>query len=252
MPVSRDELVAALDQYLDLGAVVDESLNGLQVEGTASIERIGLAVDAAEATISEAITLGCQLLLVHHGLFWGDPVRLIGPVATRLRACFRADLSVYAAHLPLDRHPEVGNNAVLAKTLGGQVEAPFGAYGGASLGVMARLDAPCDVGAIAGRLAALGCEEPLVWSFGPETINKVAVVSGAASFLLAAAAEAGADCFVTGEPRHSQYHSARELGIHCVFGGHYVTETVGVRALGDWIADRYDIETVWIDHPTGV
>jgi dinuclear metal center YbgI/SA1388 family protein len=252
MAVDRDELVAALDQYLDLDAVVDESVNGLQVEGSASIERIALAVDAAAATIEDAISAGCQLLLVHHGLFWGEPMRLTGPMAARLRACFRADLSIYAAHLPLDRHPEVGNNAVLAAKLGGTVEAPFGEYGGASLGALVSLENPCDVGAIAGRLAALGCEEPLIWSFGPETIGKLAVVSGAASFLLQEAAAAGADCFVTGEPRHSQYHSARELGIHCVFGGHYVTETVGVRALGDWLAERYDIETVWIDHPTGV
>jgi len=252
MAVDREVLVAALNQYLDLGAVVDESLNGLQVEGAASIERIAVAVDAAEATITAATSAGCQLLLVHHGLFWGEPVRLVGPMATRVRACFRSDLSVYAAHLPLDRHPEVGNNVVLATKLGGTVEAPFGEYGGASLGVLARLDAPCDVGALAGRLAALGCEEPLIWAFGRETISKVAVVSGAACFLLEAAAAAGADCFVTGEPRHSQYHLAREIGIHSVFGGHYVTETVGVRALGDWIAERYDIEVVWIDHPTGI
>jgi dinuclear metal center YbgI/SA1388 family protein len=252
MAVDRDELVAAMDRYLDLEAVADESVNGLQVEGAVSIERVALAVDAAEATIADAISEGCQLLLVHHGLFWGEPMRLTGPLAARLRACFRADLSLYAAHLPLDRHPEVGNNAVLVARLGGTVEAPFGEYGGASLGVLASLDAPCDVGAIAGRLAALGCEEPLIWSFGPETISKVAIVSGAACFLVQEAAAAGADCFVTGEPRHSQYHSARELGIHCVFGGHYVTETFGVRALGDWLTERYDIETVWIDHPTGI
>jgi dinuclear metal center YbgI/SA1388 family protein len=252
MAVDRDELVAALDQYLDLDAVVDDSVNGLQVEGATSIERIGLTVDAAEATIVDSISAGCQLLLVHHGLFWGEPVRITGPTAARLRACFRGDLSVYAAHLPLDRHPDVGNNAVLAARLGGTVEAPFGEYGGASLGSLVSLEAPCDVGAIAGRLAALGCEEPLIWSFGPEEISKVAVVSGAASFLLPEAAAAGAQCFVTGEPRHSQYHSARELGIHCVFGGHYVTETVGVQALGKWLAERFDIETVWIDHPTGV
>jgi dinuclear metal center YbgI/SA1388 family protein len=252
MAIGRDELVAALDKYLALDAVVDESVNGLQVEGSASIERVALAVDAAGATIGEAVSAGCQILLVHHGLFWGEPVRITGPMAARLRACFRGDLSIYAAHLPLDRHPEVGNNAVLAARLGGTVEAPFGEYGGATLGGLVGLDAPCDVGTIAGRLAALGCEEPLIWSFGPEEIHKVAVVSGAACFLLPDAAAAGAQCFVTGEPRHSQYHSARELGIHCVFGGHYVTETVGVRALGDWLTERYDIETVWIDHPTGV
>ena len=252
MAVDRDDLVAALDQYLDLRAVVDESLNGLQVEGAASIERIALAVDAAEATIAAAIEADCQLLLVHHGLFWDAPVRLVGPMAARVRACFRSDLSVYAAHLPLDRHAEVGNNAVLAAKLGGKVEAPFGEYGGASLGFLASLEVPVDVGAIAGRLAALGCEDPLIWSFGPETISKLAVVSGAACFLMEEAAAAGADCFVTGEPRHSQYHLAREIGIHCVFGGHYVTETLGVRALGEGLAVRYDIEVVWIDHPTGI
>ncbi|MFQ5743232.1 MAG: Nif3-like dinuclear metal center hexameric protein [Acidobacteriota bacterium] len=252
MAVDREELVASLNQYLDLDAVEDASLNGLQLEGASRIEHLAVAVDAAQATIEGAIDAGCQFLLVHHGLFWGTPAPLAGPLASRVRACFAAEMSVYAAHLPLDRHPEVGNNVLLAKALGGSVTGEFGRVGGVALGALAQLDEPCEIGALAGRLAAAGCREPLLWSFGPPAIERLAVVTGAGCSLLEEAVAMAADCFVTGEPRHSAFHIARERHIHCLFGGHYATETFGVRALGAWLGQRYDLEVNWIDHPTGV
>ncbi len=248
----RSDIVGALDEYLDIGAIEDGALNGLQVEGGAEVVRVATAVDAAQATIAAAVDSDCQLLVVHHGLFWGAQVPLCGIVGRRVRACFAADLSVYAAHLPLDTHAEVGNNILLARRLGATVDGAFGDIGGVEIGALAGFEEPVEIGALAGRLAAAGCDEPLIWSFGGEQIHRIAVVTGRGCSVLDAAVDAGADCFVTGEPVQEAYHAARDHGIHCLFGGHYATETFGVRALGDWLVQQFDIETVWIDHPTGI
>ncbi|MCH7825108.1 MAG: Nif3-like dinuclear metal center hexameric protein [Acidobacteria bacterium] len=244
---SRTDVVGALDEYLDIDAIADAALNGLQVEGKEEVVRVALAVDAAQVTIESAVDSDCQLLVVHHGLFWGPQVPLSGVVGRRVRACFVADLSVYAAHLPLDAHAEVGNNVLLAERLGARVDGAF-----ADIGALASFEEAIEVGALAGRLAAAGCDEPLIWSFGGEKIRRIAVVTGRGCSALDDAVDAGADCFVTGEPVQEAYHAARDHGIHCLFGGHYATETFGVRALGDWLVQEFDVEAVWIDHPTGI
>jgi dinuclear metal center YbgI/SA1388 family protein len=249
---NRDEIVADLDELLDISSIEDSSLNGLQVEGVDEVLKVGLSVDAAQGTIDAAVENGCQLLIVHHGLFWGPQVALTGMTGRRVRACFDAGMSVYAAHLPLDAHPEVGNNVLLAQALGGTVESTFGMYNNLEIGVLAKLDPPADPGGIAGRLAALGCEEPLIWSFGPDEIRTLAVVTGRGNSVLEDAVAAGADCFVSGEPIHEAYHQARDHGIHCIYGGHYATEVFGVRALGERLVEMFGVETVWIDHPTGI
>ncbi len=249
---SREEIVVALDDYLDIRGIHDSSLNGLQVEGSDSVERVALAVDAAQATIDAAASDECHMLIIHHGLFWGPPVALTGVMGRRVRAAFDAGLSVYAAHLPLDAHDEVGNNVLLAQRLGGAVDGKFAEYEGTEIGTLASLAEPTDVGGLAGRLAAAGCDEPLIWSFGGAEIRRIAVVTGRGGFALEAAVAAGADCFITGEPIHELYHAARDHGIHCLFGGHYATEVFGVRAVGEWLADKFGVETVWIDHPTGI
>jgi dinuclear metal center YbgI/SA1388 family protein len=248
----RNEIVEALDAYLQIGAIEDASLNGLQVEGRAEVERVALAVDAAQATIDAAVAEGCQLLLVHHGLFWGQPAPLTSALGRRVAACFAGGLSLYAAHLPLDAHAEVGNNVLLAAALGGAVDGSFARFGGVEIGALATLAPPADAGGLAGRLAAAGCSEPLIWAFGRDDIRRIAVVTGRGCSALEAAVAAGADCFVTGEPVHEAYHAARDHRIHCLFGGHYATETFGVRAVGDWLARGFGVETVWIDHPTGI
>lgn len=248
----RNDVVAALDEYLDIETWEDSSLNGLQIEGDDEVERVALAVDAAQATIDAAADGGCQMLIVHHGLFWGRAVALTGPMGRRVRRAFAAGVSVYAAHLPLDAHPKVGNNALLAQRLGGTVDGAFGRYEGADIGVLAALGDPVDIGGLAGRLAAAGCEDPLIWSFGDGPVERIAVVTGRGGFALQEAVDAGADCFITGEPIQELYHAARDNGIHCLFGGHYATETFGVRAVGDWLAEKFGVGTEWIDHPTGV
>lgn len=249
---SRDEIVAALDDYLDIRGFHDSSLNGLQIEGGATVGRVALAVDAAQATIDAAAAADCDMLIIHHGLFWGPQLALTGVAGRRVRAAFAADLSVYAAHLPLDAHGEVGNNVLLAQRLGGTVDGAFGEYEGAEIGVLASLPEAVDIGGLAGRLAAAGCDEPLIWSFGGEDVRRIAVVTGRGGFALEEAVAAGADCFITGEPIQELYHAARDRQMHCLFGGHYATETFGVRAVGEWLVDKFGVETVWIDHPTGI
>ena len=252
MAVDLEMLVEFLDSYLQIDAIREASLNGLQIEGKDTVERLAVAVDAAGATIDDAVQSGCQMLLVHHGLFWDRSVPLTGTMGRRTRACFAADLSVYAAHLPLDVHPEVGNNALLVRCLGAEVEGSFGPHQGVDIGLIARLPEPRPLAEIGGELAADGCDQPLIWCFGKEEVQRLAVVTGSGCSLLEDAVAAAADCLITGEPKHSAYHSALEAGMNCIFAGHYRTERAGVWALARRLASKYDIEVQWIEHPTGL
>lgn len=250
--VERDVLVAWLDEYLEIREWSDKSLNGLQVEGADRVTTVATATDAALATFAMAIEAGADLLLVHHGLFWGDPAPVAGPLRTRLVTLLDAGLSLYAAHLPLDAHPVVGNNAVLAELLGLEEREPFGTWGEKAIGVRGRLAGPTDRTGLAGRLEALLGARPEVLPFGPDRIERVGIVSGDAAELVEEAARAGLDAFVTGESSHTAWHAARECRVNLVFAGHYATETVGVRALGERLADEFGIEATFLDAPTGL
>jgi dinuclear metal center YbgI/SA1388 family protein len=248
---SRQALVAYLDEFLDTTAWSDKSLNGLQVEGAERVTRVALATDTAQATIDMAVEAGAQMMIAHHGLFWGRIEPVTGPLRARLASLLRAGISLYVSHLPLDAHPEVGNNAVLARLLELRDLEPFGAWGSGAIGVMGRLPGPLDRAGLAARLEALLGERPHVLPFGPDRVARVAVVSGAAADLIPEAAGAGADAFVTGETSHTAVHQARERNLNVLFAGHYATETLGVRALGDHLAERLGLETVFLDVPTG-
>jgi len=249
--VARAALVAYLDAYLEVAGWSDKSLNGLQVEGADRVRRVALATDAALATIAMAIEARAQMLIVHHGLFWGREEPVAGPLRARLAALLEAELSLYACHLPLDAHPEVGNNVVLARLLELEDVEPFGRYGERTIGVLGRLPADVDLSGLAARLEALLGARPDALAFGGDAIRRVAVVSGAAADLIPDAAEAGVDAFVTGETSHTAFHQARERRLNVVFAGHYATETLGVRALGDHLVDRFGVEAVFLDAPTG-
>ena len=251
MTVSRDELVAWLDRTLAIADWTDKSLNGLQVEGRSEVSRVALATDAALATFEAAATGGAQFLVVHHGLFWGAPEPITGPLRARIAALFDAGISLYAAHLPLDAHPGLGNNAVLARLLDLIEVEPFGTYHGRDIGVRGRLAEPVDLPVLAARLEALLGARPDVLAFGASSVERVAIVSGAAATLIPDAARAGVDAFVTGETSHVAWHVAREHRLNVVFAGHYATETVGVRALGERLAAELGLETLFLDAPTG-
>lgn len=252
MSAPLHDIVEYLDGLLDPGSVPDASLNGLQVEAGENVAAVGIAVDAALATIEMALERRCQLLLVHHGLFWGADQPLRGALGARIAACFRGGLSVYASHLPLDLHAGLGNNALLARALGAQPESGFGEHDGVQLGAVAALPQALPLAELAGRLAAAGCDDQVMWAFGPDPVQRLAVLTGSGCSFLSEAIEAGADCFITGESRHSAYHQAREAGINCIFAGHYATETFGVRALGARLAEEFGVATEWIHLPTGI
>lgn len=251
MTARRDDIVAWLDETLDVDAWSDKALNGLQVEGAAEVSRVAVAVDAALATFSLAAEAGAELLVVHHGLFWGSVQPVTGPLRARLAALLDAEISLYGAHLPLDGHRRLGNNAVLSDLLELRHTIPFGDYGGAEIGVRGTLPEPVGRERFSARLEALLEARPQVLPFGPDRIRTVAVVSGAAAGLVPEAAAAGVDAFVTGETDHVAWHAARDHRVNLVFAGHYATETLGVRALGDALAERFGIDHVFLDVPTG-
>lgn len=247
-----DELAAYLDGFLRVSEVPDypPALNGLQVESSGEVRRVAVAVDAAQATVEAAVRAGADLLLVHHGLFWDGNQPVTGRRYRRLRALLEADVAVYAAHLPLDVHPEVGNNAVLARALGVEPRGSFGDYKGYPLGVWGELDTPRD--ALRERLEGLLGGRVHLVPGGPERIRRVGVVTGGAGSMVPAAVAAGLDAFVTGEGAHHNFFDAEEGGINLFLGGHYATETWGVRALARHLEEKFGLETVFIDHPTGL
>lgn len=247
-----DELVSYLDSYLRVSEIPDygNALNGLQVEGSGEVTRLAAAVDASEASILEAIRRGCEMLLVHHGLFWDGNRALVGRRYRRIRPLIESGVAVYSAHLPLDVHPEVGNNVVLARELGIEVEGWFGSHEGTPLGVWGSLDLSRE--ALAARLDEVLGSRVKVIPGGGERLRRVGVLTGAGGGMIGAAIEEGLDALVTGEGAHHTYFDAVEGGINVYYGGHYATETWGVRALAQHVSDRFGIPFEFIDLPTGL
>jgi dinuclear metal center YbgI/SA1388 family protein len=249
-----DELVADLDALLEAADFPDLGPNGLQVPGAAEVTRVVTGVTATKALIERAIELDAQLVLVHHGLFWDfDPTGLTPVLAGRLRLLFRHDVNLAAYHLPLDAHPEVGNNAQLAQALGCERHEAFGSYKGRLIGRAAHFGGDgIAVEDLLARLAAATGREPLRLGAGPERIRSAGIVSGSAAGSLGEAVAAGLDAFVTGEPREHVMAEAEESGIHFLAAGPYGTETFGVRRLGERLERAFGVEHHWIDLPNPV
>ena len=216
--------------------------------------RVVTGVSAQRALVERAVAEDAQLVLVHHGLFWDFPPTGLTPtLAERLRPLFKHDIALAAYHLPLDGHPELGNNAILAERLGCERHEPFGTYRGAAIGRAGTF--PGDGIAAADlftRVRELTGREPTVFDAGPERVRRIGIVSGSGADALDEAIDLGLDAFLTGEPREHVMADAREAGIHFIAAGHYATETFGVRALGDWLAHRFGIDHVWVDIPNPV
>jgi dinuclear metal center YbgI/SA1388 family protein len=245
----RDDILAWADEYLDTASYPDYGPMGLQVVGAAEVAKIACGVSASRDLFRRAAEAGAQLVVVHHGLFWERDTRVIGALMRdRLRALFDADLTLAAYHLALDAHPEVGNNALLADELGIQREGRFAD----GLGFGGRLAEPVPVSALAERVQERLGRLPLVFSYGPEEVERVAVCSGGAARYIVDAAAEGYDCFVTGEADEPTKHAAKELGLHFVAGGHYATETLGVSALAAKLAEQFGVEWEFFDLPNPV
>lgn len=247
------EIVEFLDEYLDLRRVPDYpgAWNGLQVDCRSPIESVRVATDACQATIDEAAGDGAQLLVVHHGLFWGDPLPVTGRAYRRLKSLIDADMALYSAHLPLDVHPEVGNNVLLARQLGLATEGTFGRWSDLEgVGVWATADLALHD--LVDRITSVCGNPPAVIPGGPDHVRRIGIATGGAAALIEQAHAEGLDTFVTGEGNHHTYHEAVEIGLNVIYAGHYATETAGVRALGDLLADRYGLDCRFLDHPTGM
>ncbi len=246
------DLTNYLDTYLQLADFVDNSQNGLQVQGREEIHRIAAAVDVCQETIDAAAAANIDLLIVHHGLFWEKPEKIIGAHYRRVKKLIDAGINLYGAHLPLDAHPELGNNAVLARRLGFEPAAGFGSHHGRDIGYIAEATSAISQAEFLNRLHdALGMNVRADF-FGASTIQRIAVVTGGGAFLLPQAIAAGVDAYITGESSHSRYHFSKENRFNVVYGGHYATETFGVIALVQHLEAKFHLPYQFLDFPTGL
>jgi dinuclear metal center YbgI/SA1388 family protein len=245
---SRDEIVAFADELLEIDSYPDYGPIGLQVIGAAEVTKIACGVSASRELFERTAEAGAQMVIVHHGLFWEKDTRVIGPVMReRLRALFDADLTLLAYHLALDAHPEIGNNAILARELGVAEKERFleWGWGGA-------LKEPASIADLSARVQEVVGRMPLVFSYGPEQIQRLAIVSGGAAGHVLDAVDEGYDCFLTGEADEPTKHTTKEAGIHFIAGGHYATETSGVEALTKRIAEKFELDWEFIDLPNPI
>jgi dinuclear metal center YbgI/SA1388 family protein len=246
------DLVRWLDDYLRVREIRDDAvaLNGLQVENAGEVTRVAVAVDACQAVFEMAAAAKADLLIVHHGLFWGGLEPLTGRHHRRVATLLRHGIALYGAHIPLDVHPEVGNNCVLAGRLGMPVQGWWGEYQGAPIGVRGELDLPRET--LGERIAAALGVQPRVLPGGPARVRHVGIVTGAGGSMIAEAKAAGLDTLITGEGKHHSYFDAEELGVNVFYAGHYATETAGVQALGARLAEQHGLPWSFLDHPTGL
>lgn len=254
------ELTAYLDSYLRIREVADDgnAVNGLQVENRGMIGRIVATVDATLAAIEGLGPAGGvpALQLVHHGLFWDGNQPVTGRRYRRLAALLERDAALYSAHIPLDLHPEVGNNAVLARRLGLEATASFGNHKGALIGIMGTpAGGASNRDRLVGKLAAalgIAPSSVKVVPGGPGDVRRVGIITGGAGSAIAQARDAGCDTFITGEGAAHTYHDAMEWGVNVFYAGHYATETVGVQALAEHLGARFGLPWEFHDHPTGM
>lgn len=243
-----------MDKYLRHVGFPDYSgaWNGLQLENSGKVAKIGAAVDACEPVMAEAVKRGISLLIVHHGLMWEQhSFAFTGPRFRKLKLAIDGDLAVYSSHLPLDAHPVVGNAAQLAKAIGLRKVEPYFPHKSEPIGVRGELTMTRD-DLIESIGKATNGERVTVCAAGPAKVKKIGIVTGGAGSEVAEIARSGVDTFITGEGPHWSYTAAEELGLNVIYAGHYATETFGVRALAEHVAKEFKVDWEFIDHPTGL
>jgi len=246
-------LVSHLDDFLRRAEITDYpgAVNGLQIANSGQIVRIVAAVDACETVIREAARVKGTLLLVHHGLYWQGVQPVTGSLYRKMKAAIEGDLALYSSHLPLDLHPQVGNNALMAKALGLTSQKPALELKGQAAGVIGKVKSVTRE-QFARRISEAVGGDVHVAPGGPELIKSVLVVTGGAGSEVARAAALGVDAFVTGEGPHWSYTTAEEVGVNLFYGGHYATETFGVKALAVHLSGKTGLPWSFLDHPTGL
>lgn len=250
--MKRDTLVSWLDEYLNIHEYDDISLNGLQVEGRDEVEKVAVAVDSSLKTLELAADAGADMLIVHHGLFWGKPLAICGMHGRRVKQLLASDLNLYACHIPLDAHQEVGNNWGLARILSLDELEPFGSWKGKPMGVKGRFPNGMGLKELADMVEQELGESVLVHAGGELELETLGIISGGAARDVVTAAEQGLDAFLTGEPKHDVFHEPFELGINALFAGHYMTETVGVKLLANKLEQEFGLQSEFILQPTGL
>lgn len=246
-------VVSFLDELLDVHSFADYGPNGLQVPGGEHVSRVATGVSGQLELFERAGEAGAELVLCHHGILWDFHPRAIGAqMKARLEALFGAGLALAAYHLPLDAHPDVGNNALICEALGLRRAEPFGEAKGRPIGFVGRSDSGVAADELVARCRETFGTAPLLQGAGPATVRSLGVVSGAGASTIGEAAAAGLDGLLTGEPAEHAMADAREAGMHFIAAGHYATETLGIRRLGDLVAERFGLDHVFIDVPNPV
>jgi dinuclear metal center YbgI/SA1388 family protein len=242
-----------LDDLLEIGQFSDYGPNGLLVPGAEEISTVVAGVSAQRELFERAAEAGANLVIAHHGLFWDFHPRTVSlAMKERLRILFDADISLAGYHLPLDAHPEVGNNALICAALGLERAEPFGEHRGRSVGFVGRSPEGIRFTELRARCMRAFGQEPFVWDAGLETVHSVGIVSGGAASSFGEAIALGLDAFLTGEPAEHVMADARENAIHFIAAGHYATETFGVRRLGELVAERFGVEHRFVDAPNPI
>jgi dinuclear metal center YbgI/SA1388 family protein len=249
---SLSEIVDYTNEYLRTSEIGDwdNALNGLQIENSGRATRIGAAVDVSTRVLTEAAKKDVDLLIVHHGLFWPGLQPVAGALRRQLKLAFENDIALYSAHLPLDIHPKIGNNAQLARLLGITSTQPFLEEKGQPIGLKARVSLLRQE--LAQRLRKALGGPVRAFTFGPQRANKIGIITGAAGAEIYRVAQGKIDTFITGEAPHWAAVAAEELGLNLLLGGHYATETFGVKALAAHLSKQFDIPSICIDCPTGM
>jgi len=249
---SLSEIVTYIDRFLRVRDVGDwdNALNGLQIENSGRVTRIGAAVDVSTRVLREATNKNVDLLIVHHGLFWPGLQPIRGALRRQLRLAFENDIALYGAHLPLDIHPKVGNNAQLAAALGLKSAQPFLEEKGQPVGLKIRMSLPSSELVRKLRTAVNGSVK--VFDFGPKQTRVIGIVTGAAGSEIYRVADERIDTFITGEAPHWAAVAAEELSVNLLLGGHYATEVFGVKALAAHLSKRFRAPWAFIDRPTGL
>ena len=249
---SLSQIVSYADEHLRIREIDDwaNALNGLQVENSGAVTKIGAAVDASTRTIERAIESGMNLLIVHHGLFWPGLQPISGGRRRMFEQIFRSDLAIYSAHLPLDLHSVLGNNAQLAESLSFENTKPFFEAKGQLIGL--RIETKISRDELARKLEQSLGGPVKMFASGPAETKSIGLVTGGAGSEIYAVAREGIDTFITGEAPHWAAVAAEELGMNLLLGGHYATETFGVKALAAHLSERFDLPWEFIDSPTGL
>jgi len=248
-----NDIVSFLDDYLEIEDIKDNSWNGLQIEGNSEVKKIAYAVSAGSEVFQKSADEKADMIIVHHGQFWkgGDP-RIIGWNKQRLDILMDNGISLYASHLPLDRHKEVGNNAQLLKLLGARIKESFSLHEGKNVGWIGELASPKSIKEIEKMLNSSLNTKSIVLPFGKEKIKRIAICSGGGDYAdFVEAIEKKVDLYITGDTSEI-YNMAKDAKINVIFGGHYATEILGVKYLAEVIEKKFKLETVFIDIPSGL